>query len=614
MSSPPVPRDSAASFAHVPRGLPGHQLHKEGLQRQNLNTDGSVTQRTISAPPETSSAGPSRQREGLLGGSPGEGTNQSRGHLASPQQDSWVSPEESWAQLQLTPSSARAGGAAAAKNAAAAAAAAKQALAESAAAAAAAGEAAAAAAAAAAADAVAAKDAAELVADLEAADIGDNDFNYVFIFTNPTSGGNKAAAFTRTAVSRLTLREPFKVMVFINDIREGTSGSKPGFLLLKAIAEKVSSASCCATADEGKADAQEALKNSSSSGSSSSSSSSAGKANKTQKTIRVLVAGGDGTVMWCLEEMEKTGVLGNVCAVGVVPYGTGNDFANAFGWRPFNAANPFDSSLHTLRSIVEHSMRARVVFHDLWSVTVSLRPGGHFSRINPHTRKKEVVERGGEPVRQLSFTMSNYFTFAFSVVATAFYFQRYGIEGFKKTFLTRTKSINDIMLNLRVHPNSPQEEILCTTDKSKAKHEHIPLLKKTASLVLLNIPSFSGGNDIWGPSRKLATTQSSKQKQKEAKALLQVPQQMGDERLEFMTFRSVPSMGMEFLVRGRGSRLHSGGGPWDISFRPLDEGTRVYFQTDGEYYQLSLPSSVSVSHNRRVQVLSLTPERETNKS
>ena len=55
--------------------------------------------------------------------------------------------------------------------------------------------------------------------------------------------------------------------------------------------------------------------------------------------------------------------------------------------------------------------------------------------------------------------------------------QRYGIEGFKKTFLTRTKSINDIIKHLRVHPNTPQEQILFTTDKAEAKEKQIPLLK-----------------------------------------------------------------------------------------------------------------------------------------
>lgn len=86
----------------------------------------------------------------------------------------------------------------------------------------------------------------------------------------------------------MTVTNPFPVQVFIYDIRDGPSGSKPGFLLLKTVANKV-----------GALEASGA------------------------NTIRILVAGGDGTVMWCVDEMKKTGVNGDVCAVGVVPYGTG---------------------------------------------------------------------------------------------------------------------------------------------------------------------------------------------------------------------------------------------------------------------------------------------------
>ncbi|OEH79979.1 diacylglycerol kinase accessory domain domain-containing protein [Cyclospora cayetanensis] len=420
----------------------------------------------------------------------------------------------------------------------------------------------------------------------------DSDFHYVFIFTNPSSGGNKASAFTRTGVSRLTLTEPYSAKIFIYDIREGPSGGKPGFLLLKAISARKG-----VHGDLRPSSAAE------------------------KDTIRILVAGGDGTVMWCLDEMKITGVDSEVCAVGVVPYGTGNDFANVFGWRPFNAANPFDASLNTLRKLVDCCMQASVVYHDLWH---------------------EVVERGRQEVKELRFTMSNYFSMGVeSRIGRGFdrhrtksrtlNKMRYGIEGLKKTLMTFTKSINQIIVGLKVNPGTPEEKVLFTTDKAVAEQQQIPLLKKTASLVVLNIPSFSGGNDIWGPSKKLALIMPNKQAQLEAKLkqeffialvsrrcvclsgavakeLLKVPQQMGDKNLEFVTFESVPSMGMEFLLHGRGSRLHSGEGPWEISFRPLDDKTRVYFQTDGEFFQLTQPSSVTLSHDRRVRVLTLKPQ------
>lgn len=501
--------------------------------------------------------------------------------------DSWASPDESWArQPSATPEQAGNPDAAAA----AAAASERPSLLRVAA------EAATAAYASGAAPRASAKFAATAaLADAEAAHLldtcGDNDFHPVFVFTNPTSGGNKAAAFTKTAVSRLTLAEPYSVEVFIFDIREGLSGMKPGFLLLKAVAAKV------AALEHG--------------------STSEADGSHERNTVRILVAGGDGTVMWCLDEMKRTGVNGEVCAVGVVPYGTGNDFANAFGWRPFNAANPFDASLQTLRVLLDRCMRAVVVYHDLWEIRVSLKPGGLFTKINSATKEKEVLKVEGLPVEELVFTMSNYFSMGVeSRIGRGFDRHRtksqtlnkvrYGLEGFKKTFVKRTKNINQTVADLVEKPGTPEEHAVFTTNKDQAKEKQIPLLKKAASLIVLNIPSFSGGNDIWAPSKRLATSLASRHEQKKAKELIKsVPQQMGDEKLEFMTFRDIPSMGMEFMIHGRGYRLHSGRGPWQINFKPLDEKTRVYFQTDGEFFQMTLPATVTLAHDRRVRVLSL---------
>ena len=222
------PCESAAPPSNPTLNTPFHSATKEDMHRQTLNPDSTTTvpQRASSrhsgaslGPPEVSlgpprgssvpssnpssgapTSGPAGQDQTSLSGGapqgpPGE-EHDARGHLASPspQQVSWHTPQES--SIQLGPSFSAAPEAAAG----AAAGAARRAVAESAAAATAAGEAAAAAAAAAAADAAAAKTAAAAVAALEAAEEGDAALNHVFIFTNPTSGGNKAAAFTRVGL------------------------------------------------------------------------------------------------------------------------------------------------------------------------------------------------------------------------------------------------------------------------------------------------------------------------------------------------------------------------------------------------------------------------------
>ncbi len=60
---------------------------------------------------------------------------------------------------------------------------------------------------------------------------------------------------------------------------------------------------------------------------------------------RVVVLGGDGSVHGCLQALADQDLLGQVGAIGVVPRGTGNDFARANGI-PFEPAEAARVALH----------------------------------------------------------------------------------------------------------------------------------------------------------------------------------------------------------------------------------------------------------------------------
>jgi diacylglycerol kinase (ATP) len=53
---------------------------------------------------------------------------------------------------------------------------------------------------------------------------------------------------------------------------------------------------------------------------------------KTNKNVRVIAGGGDGTVMWVVEEMKKHRIPFQKCPLGTIPFGTGNDFSRVIGW------------------------------------------------------------------------------------------------------------------------------------------------------------------------------------------------------------------------------------------------------------------------------------------
>lgn len=46
----------------------------------------------------------------------------------------------------------------------------------------------------------------------------------------------------------------------------------------------------------------------------------------------MIICGGDGTVLWVIQEIANKGIKFNNIIFGVIPIGTGNDFARSLGW------------------------------------------------------------------------------------------------------------------------------------------------------------------------------------------------------------------------------------------------------------------------------------------
>lgn len=50
------------------------------------------------------------------------------------------------------------------------------------------------------------------------------------------------------------------------------------------------------------------------------------------RKFRVIVCGGDGSVMWVIDEMLRYDINQERCPIGILPFGTGNDFSRVLGW------------------------------------------------------------------------------------------------------------------------------------------------------------------------------------------------------------------------------------------------------------------------------------------
>ncbi|KAK8649777.1 hypothetical protein V6N13_139436 [Hibiscus sabdariffa] len=106
-------------------------------------------------------------------------------------------------------------------------------------------------------------------------------------------------------------------------------------------------------------------------------------AKETRQNIRVVVAGGDGTVGWvlgCLGELHQKG-RDPVPPVAVIPLGTGNDLSRSFGWGgsfPFAWRSAIKKTLH-------QATTGPICRLDSWHLVVQV-PGGEVSD-PPHSLK-----------------------------------------------------------------------------------------------------------------------------------------------------------------------------------------------------------------------------------
>ncbi|KAI4836583.1 diacylglycerol kinase [Plasmodium brasilianum] len=489
---------------------------------------------------------------------------------------------------------------------------------------------------------------------------------YIFLFVNPTSGGNRASIFTELGVNEIIFHKPHKCHLYIYNMLDGEEGKKPGFLHLSSVINSPRELENEDSPKNGTHSNGKKLENNSggnnggspnesnnanlenfqgdknnnrkalvsteriskdsncnynSSGNSKSNDNSSYNAENKIMTcnesnienkdifVYLLVAGGDGTLNWVLKEVEFYDINHNKFAVGVIPFGTGNDFAKAFGWKKINGIFTHTFLFNILKKIVDQTFKSKIEKHDYWNIEIVLNDDGYFNKINSKTKKKETLTENNETVRKLKLCMSNYFSIGIgSRIGRGFERHRkksaflnkliYVLEGLKKVSFKRNIPVNLIIDKMVTGKN--YDDVIFTTDNN----DEYPSLKKAVSIICINIPSYASGNDIWNYTHKiglkLPKNLTSDQKQV-YEDLKKAQQSVGDGILEFVIYQSGIDIGLEFTVKGRAYRVHQGLGPWKICFK--EKLNSVYFQVDGEYYRMTLPQHVSIEHYKKINAL-----------
>jgi diacylglycerol kinase (ATP) len=359
-----------------------------------------------------------------------------------------------------------------------------------------------------------------------------------------------------------------------------------------------------------------------------------------------IVAGGDGTVMWVIEEMFKHGVDVDKVNLGTTPFGTGNDFSNVTGWGTRGPSPGFlkeESGFSGMRRYVDAWLQAEPRPYDIWETSVrtmaSEKAGFEFIQDGRKVCTDKHIDRHG--IKRLgdgSFEMSKYVCNYFSVgldarVGVGFDKLRaksqainkgvYGWEGAKKLLFKKKGVIGNVVDSLEeLHfdsmldraakgHKSDERAVVFKAGQQDDRDDNNMLMGNPVSLIFMNIPSIAGGLDIWKWSKSNMGITGPKD-------LLDCPQDFGDGKLECLSYRSGIGFYLEQLrapttISGRGNRIYQGGEPLRLKFKsPSDvefvKGTshckgRTYMQVDGEFFIVYEPHSLVVKHHAKVRVL-----------
>ncbi|KAI3803121.1 hypothetical protein L1987_31270 [Smallanthus sonchifolius] len=238
-------------------------------------------------------------------------------------------------------------------------------------------------------------------------------------------------------------------------------------------------------------------------------------AKETRERLRIIVAGGDGTVGWvlgCLGELHELG-REPVPPTAIIPLGTGNDLSRSFGWGG-SFSIKWKAAIKRILARVINAPLARL---DSWNLVISMPAGAELDTPYALKHTEEVVldqdlDIEGQLPKEVSCYQGvfyNYFSIGMDAqVAYGFHQLRnekpYLAQGriankiIYSTYCCKqgwffTPCMNDPSLRglnniLRMHIkrlNSPNWEL-------------ISLPSSIRSIVALNLPSYASGRNPWG--------------------------------------------------------------------------------------------------------------------
>lgn len=379
----------------------------------------------------------------------------------------------------------------------------------------------------------------------------------VFLFVNPTSGGRVGEVFLEAPQPFVVDLddEDWEVSLYTFSLLEGKSGDKPGFHALRQETD-------------------------------------------TGSVVRCIVGGGDGTVMWVVGEAERHGIDPRTqMHIGIVPLGTGNDFAQHLGW---GGANPNKARLLAndcalLEQLVRSWCKAKPAMHDVWQLSFTVREdvGEIYQKDKPLDKTTVTtpmllycgIAKDAEVAYQVELHRTK------SQLCNKLVYALMGVRTMLHFLCCRGQRVRRVIGGMYAGLDKNAPAVF------EYKKEAPRLVSNPEMLLFLNIDSIAGGSArrLWDTSYRLGVREPIDPD------LLERGQDPGDNKLEVITLRRLLRLVMPTKDILAGRRVFQGA-PIHLVFRSKRE-LETYLQVDGESYKLMNPDTLTIQHKQKISVL-----------
>lgn len=484
---------------------------------------------------------------------------------------------------------------------------------------------------------------------------------YVFIFTNPRSGNQQGKNLMNLGLQNFRLRERPSVQIQIYDITQESS-RKDGLHYLhqlqlrqgeglvrlafpelvldreregKGWEERI--AGCkerlAVVGEFSEAEVAERL----------------ARAQERCLRLHVWSAGGDGTVSATIQAMIDYGIDVGRVFFSCIPFGTGNDFADALGWGRSVPGDGVGDHMRILGRIISERLDGYTGKLDIYEIAFTTYDGGHVKHV-----EKKMFSKPGQ--RRHSRLMIDYFSLGVQgFVGSSFELHRpgrralnilmYTAAAAKWVFLKRFPPITEALESISTVPDRVMEDRqMSDADRARWLEEAnederrqvlvadssgkggVPAIRGAPiEIDVQNVSRFWGRDiDVWGSARDSDSVQGAVGP---CDSRQWTPQYAGDGKVELFSVQNIADYALNQLPNrstyriGRMAQMSS---PVALHFRdpqhyprrghgfygsrrPIRPGL-LYAMCDGEFIELYKPRDIIVSRKVTLKAVGHSPE------